>query len=403
MNRIQIDAPCKVNLSLDIVGKLPNGYHETDMVMQTVSLCDTIFLQLQSGSGQIQMSCRFEPDNGNALSCGEDNIAVRCARAFFRESGCAMEGHDLSIQLVKRIPMMAGLGGGSADGAAVLSGLNLLTGTNLPLEQLEKIALPCGADIPFCLRGGTLRGVLNNLDYLEQLGVNCLYLNPIFVAGAYHKYDTLDYFHVDPALGTDDDLRAYFEDTYYDFDYVLSSLSYKEDTELTGEEGESSEMTEEEANARRELFEGYAEKINAGEMTMEEAAEDFASVISSEDEELTHQLIDGAYIDSYFPDDVRAALDEMADGEVRTLEVSTLSDGILLLQKNAISDAYDTFLETESNRDTLLVGLKSDEFAASVESGCDALEGVTFNDEAISTYKVSEFYTFTPSSSSSAS
>ena len=157
MNRIQIDAPSKVNLSLDIVGKLPNGYHEMDMVMQTVSLCDTIFLQLQSGSGQIQMSCRFEPDNGNALSCGEDNIAVRCARAFFRESGCPLQGHDLSIQLVKRIPMMAGLGGGSADGAAVLSGLNLLTGANLPLEALEKIALPCGADIPFCLRGGTLR------------------------------------------------------------------------------------------------------------------------------------------------------------------------------------------------------------------------------------------------------
>ncbi len=127
-----------------------------DMVMQTVTLCDTIFLQLQPGSGQIQMSCRFEPDNGNALSCGEDNIAVRCARAFFRESGCSLQRHDLSIQLVKRIPMMAGLGGGSADGAAVLSGLNLLTGTNLPLEQLEKIAF-CGADIPFCLRGGTLR------------------------------------------------------------------------------------------------------------------------------------------------------------------------------------------------------------------------------------------------------
>ena len=162
MNRIQIDAPCKINLSLDIVGKLPNGYHETDMVMQTVSLCDTISLQLQPGSGQIQMSCRFEPNNGNvlscgALSCGEDNIAVRCARAFFRESGCSLQRHDLSIQLVKRIPMMAGLGGGSADGAAVLSGLNLLTGANLPLEQLEKIALPCGADIPFCLRGGTLR------------------------------------------------------------------------------------------------------------------------------------------------------------------------------------------------------------------------------------------------------
>ncbi len=61
------------------------------------------------------------------------------------------------------------------------------------------------------LRGGTLRGVRENLDYLEQLGMNCLYLNPIFVAGAYHKYDTLDYFHVDPALGTDDDLRTLVE------------------------------------------------------------------------------------------------------------------------------------------------------------------------------------------------
>ena len=158
MNRIQIDAPCKVNLSLDIVGKLPNGYHEMDMVMQTVSLCDTISLQLQPGSGQIQMSCRFEPDNGvplscedlscEDLSCGEDNIAVRCARAFFRESGCPLQGHDLSIQLVKRIPMMAGLGGGSADGAAVLSGLNLLTGANLPLEQLEKSRCPAGRTSP---------------------------------------------------------------------------------------------------------------------------------------------------------------------------------------------------------------------------------------------------------------
>ena len=203
MNRIQIDAPSKVNLSLDIVGKLPNGYHEMDMVMQTVSLCDTIFLQLQSGSGQIQMSCRFEPDNGNALSCGEDNIAVRCARAFFRESGCPLQGHDLSIQLVKRIPMMAGLGGGSADGAAVLSGLNLLTGANLPLEQLEKIALPCGADIPFCLRGGTLRarGIGEQFSPLPPMP-DCpiLIIKPRFgisTGAAFARYDSQPYRHAE--------------------------------------------------------------------------------------------------------------------------------------------------------------------------------------------------------------
>ena len=154
MNRIQIDAPCKVNLSLDIVGNLPNGYHEMDMVMQTVSLCDTISLQLQPGSGQIQMSCRFEPNNGNVLSCGEDNIAVRCARAFFRESGCPLQGHDLSIQLVKRIPMMAGLGGGSADAAAVLRGLRALYAPELSRQALEEMGLAVGSDVPFCVHGG---------------------------------------------------------------------------------------------------------------------------------------------------------------------------------------------------------------------------------------------------------
>ena len=203
MNRIQIDAPCKINLSLDIVGKLPNGYHEMDMVMQTVSLCDTISLQLQPGSGQIQMSCRFEPNNGNVLSCGEDNIAVRCARAFFRESGCPLQGHDLSIQLVKRIPMMAGLGGGSADGAAVLSGLNLLTGANLPLEQLEKIALPCGADIPFCLRGGTLRarGIGEQFSLLPPMP-DCpiLIIKPRFgisTGAAFARCDSQPYRHAE--------------------------------------------------------------------------------------------------------------------------------------------------------------------------------------------------------------
>ena len=114
--------------------------------------------------------------------------------------------------------------------------------------------------------------------------------------------------------------------------------------------------------------------------------------------QLVHQLIDGSYLDAYFPSGVREALDEMSDGEVRTLEVTTLSDGILLLQKNSIADAYDEYVETESNRDMLLTGLKADEFADSVEAGAAALEGVSTNDAAFSTYKLSEFYTFTPSS-----
>ena len=134
MEQITIEAPCKINLSLDIVGKLPNGYHEMDMVMQTVSLYDTLTLSLHPGKPQITMSCTVE--SGAALACDETNIAVRCARAFFEKTGIPLSG-SLHIDLVKRIPMMAGLGGGSADGAGVLAGLDLLTDAGCSLEQLE--------------------------------------------------------------------------------------------------------------------------------------------------------------------------------------------------------------------------------------------------------------------------
>ena len=91
------------------------------------------------------------------MACDDSNIAVRCTRAFFEHYGFSALPCSVVIHLVKRIPMMAGLGGGSADGAAVLAALNHLTQSGLSLEQLEQIAVGCGADIPFCLRGGTQR------------------------------------------------------------------------------------------------------------------------------------------------------------------------------------------------------------------------------------------------------
>ena len=177
---------------------------------------------------------------------------------------------------------------------------------------------------------------------------------------------------------SDDELKAYFEDTYYDFDYIFSSLA-----------------------ARRELFEGYAEQITAGELTLEDAAEDFKAVIGSEDDELKSELYSGEYLDSYFPSEIHTNLDEMADGEIRAFEVTGLSSGIVVLRKNAISDAADEYLETEGNRDTLLSSMKAEEFYDAVEAGAAALEGVTLNTEAFATYHASEFYTFTPSSTDS--
>ncbi len=158
MKQITVEAPCKINLSLDIVRRLDNGYHEMDMVMQSVSLYDTLVLTLCEGDGSICMSCTME-NSSASLACDDSNIAVRCAKAFLYKAGIDLSSQkqNLTLKLIKRIPMMAGLGGGSADGAAVLYGLNRLLQTHFSLEQLEQIGVLCGADIPFCLQGGTLR------------------------------------------------------------------------------------------------------------------------------------------------------------------------------------------------------------------------------------------------------
>ena len=113
MKFLTVKAPCKINLALDIRGLLPNGYHEMDMVMQTVGLCDTLTIGLRDEEGVV-MTCSDE-----SLPCDESNICVRCAKAFFAAIGQIPKAR---IHLEKKIPMMAGLGGGSADGAAVLVG-----------------------------------------------------------------------------------------------------------------------------------------------------------------------------------------------------------------------------------------------------------------------------------------
>lgn len=148
MKRLTLDVPCKINLSLDICGLLPNGYHEMDMIMQTVGLCDRLTVELLDEK-QIQMTC-----SDSSLPCGDSNLCVRCAKAFLEY---AQLPYGVKLHLEKRIPMMAGLGGGSADGAAVLCALNRLCETVYSPETLCQLGFSLGADIPFCLVGGTQR------------------------------------------------------------------------------------------------------------------------------------------------------------------------------------------------------------------------------------------------------
>ena len=147
MMEILEKAYAKVNISLDVLGLLPNGYHEMCMVMQSVSLCDDVFIALND-TGLV--CCESDAD---FLPCDDGNIAVRAAKKFFAAAGMEKAGAD--IRITKRIPTCAGMGGGSSDGAAVLRALNRLCGDRFSRAELEALGAQVGSDIPFCVAGGT--------------------------------------------------------------------------------------------------------------------------------------------------------------------------------------------------------------------------------------------------------
>lgn len=143
-------AYAKLNLSLDVISKMADGYHEMKMVFQSIDLHDDISIKITDRPGiALTTNVRYIPNDDN-------NIAVKAATAFFAESG--ITGHGAEISLTKRIPVCAGMGGGSADGAAVLRGLNKLFDNPLSTETLLKIGRELGSDVPFCIVGGTVLG-----------------------------------------------------------------------------------------------------------------------------------------------------------------------------------------------------------------------------------------------------
>ncbi|MBR6548340.1 MAG: 4-(cytidine 5'-diphospho)-2-C-methyl-D-erythritol kinase [Clostridia bacterium] len=144
--QLHLAANAKVNLSLYITGKLTNGYHTLHTVMQSIDLHDVVTLTLTE-TPTITVLCS-DPD-----LAGKENLAYTAATAFFEALGDSCHGVEINIE--KHIPLSAGLGGGSADAAAVLYGLNQLLQFPFTTEQLTALALPLGADVPFCLVGGT--------------------------------------------------------------------------------------------------------------------------------------------------------------------------------------------------------------------------------------------------------
>ncbi len=142
---LKLKACAKINLCLGITGKREDGYHLLDTVMQSVSLFDTVVLKKAKG---ISLAC-----SERHLS-GEDNLGIKAARLFFEYT--KTEG-GAEIYIKKKIPEAGGMGGGSADAAAVLVGLNTLYETHLSLKELSDLAVNLGADVPFFLKGGTVK------------------------------------------------------------------------------------------------------------------------------------------------------------------------------------------------------------------------------------------------------
>ncbi len=140
------EAPAKINLALDILGKRPDGYHALCSVMQTVSLCDTVELA-EGGEGFTLSMAGFTPPEGRKT------LEQRAAEAFFARLGRAMP--PLTVAITKRTPAYAGLGGGSADVAALLRILRDRYAPEMEDTTLESIGAEVGSDMPFCLRGGT--------------------------------------------------------------------------------------------------------------------------------------------------------------------------------------------------------------------------------------------------------
>lgn len=187
---IKLKAPAKINLSLDVLGRRPDGYHELATVMQTVDLYDEITLT-DNDSGKVTVSCDYE-----GVPCDERNICVKAAYRFFET--CRLPQSGLHIDIRKMIPTQAGLAGGSSDGAAVIVGMNQLFNTKLTPAEMLSVGEKIGADVPFCIEGGTklCTGIGATMKRLPSLrGVWIVICKPdtvsVSTAEAYQKVDAL--------------------------------------------------------------------------------------------------------------------------------------------------------------------------------------------------------------------
>lgn len=186
MDNISLKAYAKVNLSLDILSKRDDGYHDICMIMQSIGVYDKVNLT-KTKEKHIKIS-----SNIKGLCIPERNIMYKAAMLLY-EKFDIKEG--LHINLYKRIPMGAGMAGGSTDAAAVLKGMNILFDLGLDKEELMETGLEIGADVPFCICGGTMlaEGVGERLSELRAVsGMHLVLVKPYFSVSTKEAYSLVD-------------------------------------------------------------------------------------------------------------------------------------------------------------------------------------------------------------------
>lgn len=190
MSELRLEAFAKLNLGLKILSQRADGYHEIETLFQTVDLHDTLIMELQEKSGIV-----LHIDSPWPIAPGRENLVYRAAELI---TSYTREHHGVRIFLKKRIPVGAGLGGGSSDAAATLVGLNKLWGVQLSDAELHSLALELGSDVPYFLVGGLCRG-RGRGELLERLpprweGYTFILIKPpcsLSTKDAYREYDEL--------------------------------------------------------------------------------------------------------------------------------------------------------------------------------------------------------------------
>ncbi len=191
----------KINITLDVLRRREDGYHEVKMIMQTVSLYDKIRVRKLKQGIRLNVNLPYLPTDNK-------NLAYKAAQLFFEKTG-AQGGAD--IQIEKHIPVAAGLAGGSGNAAAVLLALNELCHTELSRERLAEIGLEIGADVPYCIYGGTMlaEGIGEILTRLPQIPQCYIVLvKPQISVSTKKVYETLDMRQVAEHPDTNGVIRA---------------------------------------------------------------------------------------------------------------------------------------------------------------------------------------------------